>query len=85
MNSTDRIAKIYLLITAAQVLVDKGDVMQLISAKNFLQDARIVCVADDKVLAENKQGLDNAIHMAHGVIDAYQDELKGNENTTTLP
>ena len=65
MKDADRLGKVYALICAAHVLLNKGQMMQ---AVRFLQTARIVAGRTDEFLKRNKAEIDRDCEEAEKVI-----------------
>lgn len=74
MNPYDRLAKIYLIITAAQALIHQGDSMTSIQ---LLQDARIIASLDDDFLKANETQIAIVSALASKIIEDFQSSLKG--------
>ena len=77
MKIEDRITAIDILITAAQVRLQDGDAF---TSMQLLQDARIIAVMNDKFLKQQEKHVNDALAMAHNVIEKYQKEIQGNAN-----
>ena len=58
MSVYDRLANVYLIITAAQAMIHQGNPM---SSVQLLQDARIIASVDDDFLKSNKTQISNVI------------------------
>ena len=74
MNPYDRLAKVYVIITAAQAMIHQGNPM---SSIQLLQDARIIASIDDEFLKNNETQISNVIVMASKIIEDFQSTLKG--------